>query len=284
MKLFLRQLKNELYRLFARRRTYIGFAMFFLLQLIVLLLLQLPASQRGFAHQLGMFNLMFEEYFGGLTLAVIVVVTTVGFLGALFLALVAGDIVAKEAEDGTLRMVLSRPITRLRLLTVKWLACVIFGVLLILFIAGTSLLFGALSRGGLGKLFIAPPPHIPFEMQVYDTGPALIRFALAMGVLSLTIQVVSTLAFMFSCFRIKPAAAAILACALLFIDTLVRIMPFSDSYRHWFVTFHASKWFWVFEQNFRWEAFVKSMIVLAVLNLLLWLIGAWRFCTRDVKT
>ena len=50
-----------------------------------------------------------------------------------------GDLVAKEVEDGTLRMILSRPITRLRLITVKWVAGVIFAVLLVIVLGGVAL-------------------------------------------------------------------------------------------------------------------------------------------------
>ena len=45
--------------------------------------------------------------------------TTVLLIGTLFVALVAGDIVAKEVEDGTLRVLPCQPISRLRVLTVK---------------------------------------------------------------------------------------------------------------------------------------------------------------------
>src|SRR5438067_1991897 len=59
----------------------------------------------------------------------------------LYAALVGGDLVAKEAEDGTLRMILSRPISRFRLLFVKWLAGVVFSIVLVTVLGAMALAF-----------------------------------------------------------------------------------------------------------------------------------------------
>ena len=58
-------------------------------------------------------------------------------------ALVGGDIVAKEAEDGTLRMILSRPISRLRLILIKWLAGMVFSLLLVIALGAFGILFSS---------------------------------------------------------------------------------------------------------------------------------------------
>ena len=50
----------------------------------------------------------------------------------LYTGLIGGDLMAKEAEDGTLRMILSRPISRFRLLLVKWLAGLCFSAVLVM--------------------------------------------------------------------------------------------------------------------------------------------------------
>src|SRR5947199_1454748 len=82
-----------------------------------------------------------SEYISALTVALIMLLPQVVLLMPLYAALVGGDLVAKEAEDGTLRMILSRPISRFRLLFVKWLAGVIFAAVLVVALGGTALLF-----------------------------------------------------------------------------------------------------------------------------------------------
>src|SRR6204780_1220765 len=112
MKSFLRQLHFELLKLFARKRTYLGFGAFLGIELLILLGLQMPHAQQRFKESMRMHGLDFSHYFSGLTLAYVMIASTVIVLGSLYLALVCGDIVSKEVEDGTMRMVLSRPVSR----------------------------------------------------------------------------------------------------------------------------------------------------------------------------
>src|SRR5439155_5134251 len=104
MNLFLPQLRSELLKMFARKRTWIGFGAFVFVEVLVLMLWQLPGGQRWMRHMIERNGGMFEQYFSGLTLAVIMVAMTVILLGGLYLSLVGGDVVAKEVEDGTMRM------------------------------------------------------------------------------------------------------------------------------------------------------------------------------------
>src|SRR5438477_4925546 len=118
MSLFLLQLRGELWKLFARKRTYLGFGFFLGLELLVMVLCEIPFGQRNLRRAIERLGGAFDQYFSGLTLAMIMVPMTVILLGALFLSLVGGDVVAKEVEDGTMRMTLCRPISRLRILSV----------------------------------------------------------------------------------------------------------------------------------------------------------------------
>jgi len=116
MNLFGRQFLGEVKKCFARRRTYIGFGAFLVVEIAILGLLQLPSAQRAVGRVLEASGFLFEDYYSGLTLAFLMMTNTIFFLGSLYLALIAGDVVAKEVEDGTLRMILSRPISRWRLI------------------------------------------------------------------------------------------------------------------------------------------------------------------------
>src|SRR5438093_667969 len=125
MSLFLFQLGNELKKLFARKRTYIGFGAFLLIECAILFLLNLPKPRASFRHLIEQNGYAFEQYFSGLTLAMMMLMWTTLLLGALYLALVAGDVVSKEVEEGTMRMMLCRPVSRRRIGALKYIACVI---------------------------------------------------------------------------------------------------------------------------------------------------------------
>jgi len=279
--MFVAQLRNELLKLFARKRTYIGFGAFLFVQVAILLLLQLPKAKRAFQQLLESNGYGFEEYYSGLTLGLLIILFTVGMLGALYLALVSGDVVAKEVEEGTMRMILSRPVSRLRVLTVKFLACAIYSFVLLAFIGMTSLLAGVIYRGGLGKLFVYAPHEQLFAL--FDTREGLWRFVRGVGFMGISLQVVSTLAFMFSCFQMKPAAATILSLSVLFVDLVLRNIPYFAGFQQWFITYHTACWVRTFNDIVPWWSIVQSLIYLGALNLTFLVVGAMSFCSRDFK-
>jgi ABC-2 type transport system permease protein len=280
--MFTTLLKNELIKLFARKRTYIGFGAFVCVEAIIIALLQLRVAKKAFMDVLSKNGYLFEEYYSGLTLAMLMILFTIALLGALYLALVSGDVVAKEVEEGTLRMILSRPISRLRLLFVKWMACGIYTFVLILFIGVTSLLVGVLYRGGLGKLFVfAPHEHI---FALFDARDGLWRFTRAIFLLAFTIQVISTLGFMFSCFNMKPAAATILTLSVVFIDFVLKNVPYFIDLQQYFFTFHIASWARTFHEVVPWWGILESLTYLAALNVTFFIVGAMSFCTRDFKS
>src|SRR4051794_18082804 len=120
--MFIAQLRNELWKLFGKKRTYIGFGAFVLVQMALLLLFRLEHVQEGIRRTLSSNGYLASEYMSALTICIQVLGPQVLLLMPLYTTLVGGDLVAKESEDGTLRMILSRPISRFRLLFVKWLA------------------------------------------------------------------------------------------------------------------------------------------------------------------
>ena len=52
------------------------------------------------------------------------------------------------------------------------------------------------------------------ELAIYDTGEGLWRYARSVFFIGVVTQIITALAFMFSCFKMKPAAATILTLKL----------------------------------------------------------------------
>src|SRR5579871_3761959 len=138
--MFFAQLTNELWKLFGKKRTYIGFGAFVLAQAAMLLIFKNTRWEHNFERMLEGNGYLASEYISALTVALIMLFPQVILLMPLYVALVGGDLVAKEAEDGTLRMILSRPISRVRLLTVKWVGGIIFSTVLVVTLGAIALL------------------------------------------------------------------------------------------------------------------------------------------------
>ncbi len=280
--MFRQQLQHELVKLFARKRTYIGFGAFAALQVLILLLLQLPKAKQAFTKLLSTNGYLPEDYYAGLTLAMLIIEFTIFLMGALYLALVAGDVVAKEVEDGTMRMVLARPVSRVRLLATKWLACALYTGVLMVFLGLTSMAAGVIYRGRLGQLFVFVPHENVFG--VFPTADGVVRYAAAIGLLAVTMQVITALAFMFSCFRMKPAAATILTLTVMFTDFVLRNVPYFQSFQKYFITYHTSSWLRIYHDVIPWWSIGESIVYLMALGATFWIIGAMAFCSRDFKS
>src|SRR6266516_6692354 len=157
--MFVAQLKNELWKLFGKKRTYIGFGAFVVVQTVMLLMFKYTRWQSQFERLLSGNGYLASEYISALTVALVMLWPQILLLMPLYVTLVGGDLVAKEAEDGTLRMILSRPISRVRLLLVKWFAGGIFAAVLVLALGAMAILFARLWFPWGGMAVILRPPE-----------------------------------------------------------------------------------------------------------------------------
>src|SRR5216683_3313815 len=168
--MFFRHLYNELWKLFGKKRTYIGFGAFLLAQNAMLLAFRFTRWQKEMERMLSGNGYLAREYISALTVAVVMLAPQIILLMPLYAALVGGDLVAKEAEDGTLRMILSRPISRFRLLLMKWLAGVIFSIVLVLVLGATALGFARMWFPWSGMFVFSAWPEAIFSVMDASTG------------------------------------------------------------------------------------------------------------------
>ncbi len=280
MSMLYHHLCNELWKLFGKKRTYIGFGAFLLAQNAMLLTFHFTHWQRQMEAMLAGNGYLAQEYMSALTVAVIMLIPQIALLMPLYVALVGGDLVAKEVEDGTLRMILSRPISRFRLLLVKWLAGGIFSAVLVLVLGGTALGFARMWFPWKGMFVFVP--GMVFNVLSPQEGFRLYLFSHLF--ITLNASVVLGSAFMFSCFNMKPAAATILALSLLFVNLVMEGIPFFESYREYLLTYHFRSWFNVYAQPIPWAQIGQSLCVLLAFNLTTFLIGSAAFLARDIKS
>jgi len=279
--MFWRQLRGELWKLFARKRTYIGFGTFVAVEIAILALLTLPKAQNAFARLMRNNGLSFEESYTGLTLAVYIVFFTFVLRG-LYVALVAGDLVAKEVEEGTMRMVLSRPVSRARLFWLKAITNVVHTFVLMFFIGITSLLAAGLYRHGLGKLIVCTPHEHVFA--VFSPTEGLWRYFRAIFFMGIAFQVIGALGLMFSCCKMRPAAATVLTLSVLFADFVLSGIPYFESFSQYFLNHHLTSWIRTFHEVVQWTDIASSLALLAGLTATFWIAGLVIFCSRDFKS
>jgi ABC-2 type transport system permease protein len=282
MKMFYLQLRNELWKLFGKKRTYIGFGAFFIAEIALALLFRYNHGVRNFViRPLERFGYTSDEVLSSLTIAVTMLFPIANLLMPLYVSLVGGDLMAKEAEDGTLRMILSRPISRLRLLGIKWVAGAIFSTVLIFALAGFAILLTTIffSQGGL--YVVAPWEGI---MSVFSPGAGWERFLLADFFLVLNAISIMSLALMLSCFNMKPAAAAIVAISVVLLNLILQDMPALADLKEWFITYYFRAWLNCYREIIPWWKIGEACCMLFGFNLTFFIIGCTAFQTRDIKS
>ena len=163
---FIQQLSGELRKLFARPRTWMGYGAFLAMEALILTVYKLEASQERMRGMVERNGLEFSTYYSSLTITFMIMLLSMFLLGSIYFALVAGDIVAKENEDGNLRMVFARPISRFRLLLVKYTAVCLYTFSFVFFVGISGYAMAVAAVGWEGGLFVIEP-----KMKVFAAYP-----------------------------------------------------------------------------------------------------------------
>ncbi len=281
--LFPQQLRGELRKLFARPRTWMGYGAFIAMEALILFVFKLKGGQEFMRRRMERNGLDFGTYYSSLTITFMIMIFSMVLLGSIYFALVAGDIVAKEDEDGNLRMVFARPISRLRLLLVKYTAVSLYTFTFVFFVGITGYAMAAAAVGWDGGLFVMEQ-----KMKVFAAYPnwseGAGRLALSAVGIGISMITISSFAFMFSCFKIKPAAATIITLSILFVDMILQFFPFFEPYLGYFITYRMSAWVFIMETHISWPKIIESYAFLGGLNVTLFTLGWLSFQTRDFKT
>ena len=280
--LFLSQLRGELRKMFARKRSYIGYGVFLAFEIIFLCLWVFII--RDMVRKIADRTMMpTETLYTSLTATYWIMAWSMFLLGSIFFALVSGDVVAKETEDGNMRMVLARPISRFRVLLLKYLTVMIYTVSFVLFVGVTGYLIAVIAMGWEGGLFVWNPEM--YILAVYpDWGEGFARLLLAAIFMGLSMCTISSLGFFFSCCKMKPAAATIMALSVFFVDFVLANIPYLKDYREVFITHKMSNWVYALQYDLPWPRIYDSYLFLGGLNVTLFILGWMVFQARDFKT
>ena len=114
--------------------------------------------------------------------------------------------------------------------------------------------------------------------------PGLWRFILAIPFLAASMFVVTSVAFLFSCLRMKPATATILTLALLFIDIILKRMGPLRDIKHVFITSRMSSWQLVFGHKIDWWLLAQNFSILGLVCFVSFCLGWIVFSRRDFKS
>src|SRR5258707_7395175 len=120
-----------------------------------------------------------KSYFNGLTFALYSVIFSFSLLIPIFVAMTAGAQIAGERQAGTLRMICTRPVSRISLLLSKFLVVAFYTYLLIAFFIRLNLLVGLFFVGLVGLQLYPGALNLVDQPGKLLRDEALLRFLYA---------------------------------------------------------------------------------------------------------
>ncbi|HEY1021647.1 MAG TPA: ABC transporter permease subunit, partial [Flavisolibacter sp.] len=186
----------ELFKVFRKPRTYIAFVAIGLIILLIQFAMYTDGEQY-LEFMLQNINAAFDiegKKLNGYFIFYLILHTLLVHV-PLLICLVAGDAVAGEANMGTLRLLLTKPVSRAQLLLSKFFASSIYTLLLLTFMAVVGLL-GSVALFGVSDLMVQKSDMF----ILLDKNDVLWRYAASFGFAALSMITVAALAFLFSVF------------------------------------------------------------------------------------
>lgn len=272
----------ELYKIFKKWRTYIGFiAIAILVPLIqVAMLIEGERSLDFMTRNLQQSFVFVGNLLNGYLISYIILNSLTIHIPFL-ITLVSGDLLAGEATAGTYRLLLTRPRTRFTILTAKYISGIIYTNLLVLFLAVVSLGLG-LSLFGVGELIVIKSSGI----IIFAKNDIIWRFIMGYGFAALSMCVVSSLAFLFSALVENAIGPIVTTMAIIIIFIIISAIDIDifQSIRPYLFTTYMNTWRLFFDDPFNNAEILKSCGILIGHIVVFYGTALWIFSKKDVLT
>jgi ABC-2 type transport system permease protein len=194
-------------------------------------------------------------------------------------AITAGETIAGEAQQGTLRYVLIRPVGRTHLLVAKLVAVMAFVLVTLLVVAATSYVLGIAL---LGHLDSATTVTTTFSGTQLTTPQLIVRTGLALAYALLSMLGVASVALFLSTMARSPLAAAMGTLALMIGSTLLITLDAAHGLRPFLVTRYWLSFVDLFRDPILWHDVVHGVILQSG-YVVVFLGAAWaNFVTKDI--
>lgn len=236
----MRELKAEIIKSFSRPRSFIGLGAIVMLTLLIDVAFWFSGKE-----YIGLLFQTFEQVFrlegnivNGNLICFIILQTLIIHL-PLLVAMVTGDLLSGESAMGTMRYVLTRPISRTRLVLTKWLTALLY-VLAILVLLGIFAYAGSLLVFGPGDLMVLNSDGLVILRN--DDLPW--RFVMAFGYAFISLATIASLSLMFSAFANNSIGPIVLTMVVVIVFTVVASfeMSFFDPLMPLLFTNHMMLW------------------------------------------
>lgn len=269
----------EIYKTFAKPRTYIGA----LAVSVIIGLIQLgyyynqDILGRRLSSQLGDSVDIQNISLNGNYICMMVLQLLFVHL-PIIIALVSGDSISGEMSSGTIRTLLTKPISRWKIFFAKFIANQVYVILIVLliFLHGyliSKLLFGDGDMVGFGEV-----------ISILSKDDLQWRFLSAIGLAYLSLSVISTLAFLFSSLLENSVAPVVITMVVNIVFLILGELdvPVFNPIKEFLFTEHMSLWNEFFEFQVDYHKVLHSAMILSGYIFVFLTISFFSFTRKDI--
>jgi ABC-2 type transport system permease protein len=258
----------ELRKLVAQKRTYLGLGAAALVPLIFVVALAVQHGQPN--------DVPFGRYVrqSGLAIPPVILIFGSYWLFPLVTALVAGDIVAAEDHNGTLKTILTRSVGRGRIFAAKVLAALTYA-LVALACMGVTAVVGGIAKSGFH-------PLVTLSGTTVSGGRALVLIGLSLVFYLLPLIAVASIALLLSTVTRNSAAAVVGALLVSLLLQLLTIIPGLEGLQPYLLPTQFNAWQGLLRTPADWAPIVRAVWVCALYSLPCLAASYLVFLRRDV--
>ncbi len=240
-------LKIELFKVFKRPRTYIAFIAVWAIVTLIQIAIYVDGPKymdfvmKDIKDNFDVIGNPLNGYF-----VCFIILQTLLIHVPLLVALVSADMIAGEANMGTLRLLITKPISRSKLLLSKFLASSIYAIILLIWIAVLGLFISMLVFGTDGLMNVKS-----YEIIILNGNDIFWRYICAFGYAAIALITVASLGFFFSIFAENSLGPIVATMSVIIVFTILTTLdiPLFQSVKHLFFTSHMIGWKGFFEMK-----------------------------------
>lgn len=239
-------LQIELYKISKRPRTYIAFVA--ITAIVLIFQFAFKADGKSYMNLLlqsagDSFDVDRSKAINGYFMCYIILNTLLVQVPIL-VALVAGDAISGEANMGTLRLLLTKPVSRVQVMAAKFIASVIFTVMLLVWMAVMALFLSMIIFGTEDMLIFRTRGDESEILQI-TKDDVLWRYLAAFGYAAVALTVIAALAMLLSVFAensIGPIIATVCIVIVFTVVSNINVPVIEKNVNPWLFTSYLVGW------------------------------------------
>ena len=239
-------LQIELYKISRRSRTYIAFAAI----TAIVLIFQFTFKADGKSYMNLMLQSVQDSFEIDKSKAIngyfmcYIILNTLLIQVPILVALISGDSISGEANMGTLRLILTKPVSRTQIILVKFAASVIYTVMLLVWMAVMALFLSLFIFGADDMLIFRVKGEESQILQI-TKDDIMWRYFAAFGYAAVALTVIAALAMLLSIFAensIGPIIATVCIVIVCTVISNINVPIIDKNVKPWLFTSYLVGW------------------------------------------